>query len=217
MPRGPTEGPVVVFGASGRLGSLVVQEAIRRGEKVRAFKRGAKAIGRQHERHQVVEGSLDDLSQVRAAIAGASAVIVVLGPRSESQVPFTARATANILRAMAEAGVTRIVCVTGAMVGEGYPNRGGFYRRMRAKHAKRAPDLARDRDEQERILKESPLDWTVVKPPRLTDGERRGSVRTGPDLPIGMTAKVSRADLASFLLDEAANREFVRRCVFIAY
>jgi putative NADH-flavin reductase len=81
--------------------------------------------------------------------------------------------------------------------------------------ARRAPELARDRDEQDRIVRASGLDWTIVKPPRLTDGPATGGVRAGVDVRVGLLSRTSRADLAAFMLDEIERRAFVRQPVFV--
>lgn len=207
---------VVVFGATGSTGAKVVDTALGKGYAVRAFVRNAKALAAR-DRLEIAQGSLEDMAALKAAVAGASAVLVALGPRREDPKPFTAKATANILRAMAESGVMRIVVLTGAMIGDGYPNRGGMYRRMRKGFVRKTPEIAKDRDEQERVVTASPLEWTVVKPPLVTDGARRGGVRAGTDLKVGMTAKIGREDLADFLVAQVAGRDHVRKAVFAMY
>lgn len=206
---------VAVFGASGRVGSLIVRTALARGFHVRAFVRKASSLSLRDERLRVFEGSVDDLAAVRAAVAGTGGVVVALGPRREDPKPFTAKATATILRAMGDAGVTRIVCLTGAMIGDGYPNRGSFYERMRGRYVRSAPEIAKDRDEQERLVTRSALDWTVVKPPRLTDKPARGGVKAGTDLTLGMFSSLGREDLAAFLVDQVTDRRHLRKCVFV--
>jgi len=207
---------VVVFGATGSVGAKVVASALQKGFAVRAFVRKGRA-GAARENVEFVEGSLDDVAAMKAAVAGSAGVVVALGPRREDPKPFTAKATGNIVRAMAEAGVTRLVCLTGAMIGDGYPNRGGLYARMRRGFVKKTPEIAKDRDEQERIVTACPLDWTVVKPPNVTDGARKGGVRAGTDLKVGMTAKIGREDLADFLVDQVGKKDHVKQCVFVMY
>src|SRR3990170_1571393 len=168
---------VTIFGATGATGTKIVASALKNGFAVRAFVRKGRAPAGARANAEAGAGSLDDVAALKAVIAGSSAVLVALGPKREDPKPFTARATANIVRAMAETGVMRLVCITGAMIGDGYPNRGGMYRRMRRGFLRKSPEIAKDRDDQERIVTASPLEWTVVKPPLVTDGKRKGGVR----------------------------------------
>ena len=72
-----------------------------------------------------------------------------------------------------------------------------------------------DREEQERLVESSGLDWTIVKPPRLTDSRAQGRVLAGSSLRIGLLSKVSRASLTAFILDEIQTGRFVRQRIFV--
>jgi putative NADH-flavin reductase len=61
----------------------------------------------------------------------------------------------------------------------------------------------------------SGLAWTIVKPPRLTSGRLSGRIVAGPDLPVGLRSYVSRADLATFILDEITRARFIRQRVVV--
>ena len=86
---------------------------------------------------------------------------------------------------------------------------------MASWYRRRRPDQARDRDEQERIVMASGLDWTIVKPPRLTSARPCGRLVAGPELPVGLLSYISRADLATFMLDEIARPRFIGKCVVV--
>ncbi|NGZ97499.1 MAG: hypothetical protein CV089_15500 [Nitrospira sp. WS110] len=73
----------------------------------------------------------------------------------------------------------------------------------------------RNREEQERLVESSVLDWTIVKPPRLTDSLPRGRVYASASLLVGLLSKISRADLAAFILDEIQTGRFVRQRIFV--
>ena len=80
---------------------------------------------------------------------------------------------------------------------------------------KSMPELARDREEQERLIMESECDWTIVKPPRLTDGPARGRVRAGTDLRVGLLSSISRRDLAAFLVSLVSSTQYSGRRVLV--
>ena len=77
------------------------------------------------------------------------------------------------------------------------------------------PQSAQDREEQERLVEASGLDWTIVKPPRLTDSLPQGRVQAGSSLRIGLLSTISRADLAAFIIDEMQTGRFVRQRIFV--
>jgi uncharacterized protein YbjT (DUF2867 family) len=88
-------------------------------------------------------------------------------------------------------------------------------RMMRSSYQKQQPALADDRAKQERVVVASGLDWTVVKPPRLTNGPLRGRVRSGESLKVGALSSISRADLARFMLDEVESPQHVGKRVVV--
>jgi putative NADH-flavin reductase len=152
---------------------------------------------------------------VAATVSGTAAVCCVFGPRSPYPEAFCARATENVIAAMRTAEVRRLVCVTGAMAGELPPNVGLAMRLLASIFRRRLPYIAEDRSEQERSIMASALDWTIVKPPRLTDGPLTHRVSADPALRVGLLSRVSRSDLADFLLEEAASWQHLRQRVYV--
>ncbi|HEX5746787.1 MAG TPA: NAD(P)H-binding protein [Archangium sp.] len=137
-----------------------------------------------------------------------------LGPTRPEDPPFCAALTRHIVEEMKRLGVRRLLCITGAMVGDS-PGRSVFFQGMADMFRRSAPEQAADRAEQERLVMESGLDWTVVKPPRLTEGRARGKVRAGASEPVGMLSSISRADLARFLAEQLERRDFVQARVVV--
>ena len=119
------------------------------------------------------------------------------------------------MTAMEETGVRRLVCVTGAMIGEYPANRSPAFRLFAALLARRFGEVFADRRRQEEIVRASGLDWTLLKPPRLTDGPRTDRVRLEVDLRVGMFSRLSRADLTVAILNELEQRRFLHQAVFL--
>jgi len=116
---------------------------------------------------------------------------------------------------MRRVGVRRLVCQTGAMIGGEVPNWTLPVRLMVRLFMRQRSAVAADRMRQEELVKESRLEWTLVKPPRLTDSPAQGRVAAGVDLRIGLLSKISRTDLASFLVAECVAPRYVNQAVYV--
>lgn len=195
---------IVVFGAAGRTGQELVVRALLAGHRVTAFVHpehsGSHDLDEDMTSHlHVVEGDVLDAEAVSQAVADHDAVLCLIGPVPGSPPNLAQRATTNLLSAMAAHGLRRIVAVTGALVGHPHEKLGLFYRFLESQIPHESLD---DRRAQEAMLIASDLDWTLVRPPRLTDGPEHDHLEVGEDLQLHLLSHVSRADLAQFLLDE---------------
>ena len=219
---------LTIFAATGGIGRQALEQAVAAGHEVTAVVRNPKKLSREV---RVVRADLaaPDQAALESAVAGADAVLSGLGARSASEVGVVWQGTRAIVQAMNAADVRRIVVVSAAPIGTvpspGRPNPpkhdpgDGFFMRnllgpfVKTALRKRYADLARMED----VLRESGLDWTVVRPPRLTDGPMTGTYRTayGQNLRRGLL--VSRADVAHLMLDVLRRPETLKRAVGIAY
>lgn len=202
---------VAIFGVSGRTGRALTAAARVRGWTIRGYARisSIAPIG-----VAVISGNVEDVAQIVPVVASADAVCCVYGPREPYVDVFCAAATKAIVAAMRRAGCRRLLCVTGAMIGD-VSTRSRPMACARSWFRWRRPAVAQDRDEQEAIVMASDVDWTIVKPPRLNEARPSGHVLAGPDLPVGLRSAVSRGDLAAFMLDEIATPRFVRERVIV--
>jgi putative NADH-flavin reductase len=205
---------ICIFGASGETGLALTRLALERNLDVVAFVRSETAKDKLPLGVTVLEGSLCSRSDVEHAITGCDAVICAFGPRRSSPEVFCGEGTQNILDAMKAQGVRRLLCVTGAMISD-YPHLSWFMRSMKNSYQKQQPVLAQDRADQEKCIETSGLDWTVVKPPRLTNGKGSGHVRSGEALKVGAMSSLSRVDLSRFLLDQMDSQEYMGKQVVV--
>jgi putative NADH-flavin reductase len=204
---------VLVIGATGRTGLLMVQEALARGFAVTVLARRPEALGELQSRVSVVQGDVLDSAAVSRAVAGKDAVLCALGPGRGSPPTLCSEGTRNLVSAMQAQGVRRLVCITGALIGHPQKRLGWLYRRMRAAQG----SALGDRQQQEQLIQGSGLDWTLVRPPRLSEGRVRGLFRAGEDIFIRALAHISRADLAHFMVQQLEDAHFLRRATAIAY
>ena len=203
-----------IFGISGRTGRELARVAGIKGWEVCGLVRptskgeGVIAYGR------IVRGNFEEIDRVVETIADSEAVCCLIGPRPPYTDVFCATATAAIIAAMKQTNCRRLVCQTGAMIGPA-PNRSRPMEWMARAFASWHPQVMRDREEQERLVELSGLDWTIVKPPLLTDSSPQGQAQASSSLRVGLLSKVSRASLAAFILDEIQIRRFVRQRIFV--
>jgi len=205
---------ICVFGASGVSGLAITELAVSQGLEVTAFVRSEAAKDKLPQDATVVVGNLLNLNDVEGAVNGRDAIVCAFGPRPSSPEIFCADATKNIILAMKKHDLRRLLCITGAMIGD-YPHLSWFMRRMKSSFQKQQPAIAQDRAEQEQLVESSGLEWTLIKPPRLTNDKARGRIRSAENLKVGAMSKISRKDLSQFILDQIESRKYIGKKVVV--
>jgi putative NADH-flavin reductase len=219
---------LAIFGPTGGTGRRLVERAIAEGHDVTAFARNPSKITARHERLRIVVGDAFDPESVLEAVSGNEAVICVLGSRTPSN-PLhprrpgdphgvTSAGSQNIVAAMKEHGLRRLVCQTAWGVGESRQNpgiAGAFFMNVLVPPLLR--DEYADKEAQEKIVAESGLDWIIVRPMILTNGSWTNDYRADVDLKPGRRPYISRADVADFLLKQLTDDTFVRKTPAIGY
>ncbi|KAA9339004.1 NAD(P)-dependent oxidoreductase [Adhaeribacter soli] len=191
---------LIVFGASGRTGQEIVQQALAGQHTVTAFVRNTGSFNLKHERLNVVQGDITAYQEVENAIAGHDAVLSALGPRTlKTRIPALVSGIKNIVSAMESTGVRRLVYESALGVGDSEADQNLVFRYFILPVL-----LARDYSDHaanEKTIRSSNLDWVIVRPARLVDGPQTGKYEVGLKLsatfPFG---KVTRADVAEFML-----------------
>jgi putative NADH-flavin reductase len=219
---------LAIFGPTGGTGRRLVERAIAEGHDVTAFARNPSKVTARHERLRIVAGDAFDPTSVLEAVAGNEAVICVLGSRTPSN-PLhprrpgdpngvTSAGSQNIVAAMKEHGLRRLVCQTAWGVGESRQNpgiAGAFFMNVLVPPLLR--DEYADKEAQEKLVAESDLDWIIVRPMILTNGPWTNDYRADVDLKPGRRPYISRADVADFLLKQLTDDTFIRKTPAIGY
>ena len=206
---------LALFGGSGATGQAIICEAVQRGIRIVGLVREGSSLGEHGGQVVEVRGPLSDVQAIAQTLEGADAVSIVIGPRPPYRDVFCATATGLILEAMRRHGITRVVCQTGAMIGDYPSNQSSLLKRMAKLFQRQRPEITRDRVAQERLIRTSGLEWTLIKPPRLTNGPRSKRSKAGAGLKAGLLSSASRADVAAFTLDEVLSPRHIREAVFI--
>jgi putative NADH-flavin reductase len=209
---------VVVFGATGRTGRLLVEGALDCGHEVTAFARAPDKLGALRARVRVVQGDVLDGGLVSDAVDGQDAALVALGVAMKKRDPaVNAQGTLNVIRSMQRYGVRRLVVLSAGGTQQGPdPNLPWVFERVvKPLFLKRAyADLRR----METSVRQSELDWTIVRAAGgLTDGPARGHYRAEPGYSLPGGRRIARADVAAFMLDELERRDNVAHALAIAY
>jgi putative NADH-flavin reductase len=199
---------IAVFGATGRTGHPLVEQALGRGHEVVAFVRDATGLPptvRNDDGVSVVEGDAYTGEGVERAIAGdgdpVDAVVSVLAQASEGPDDLLTEAGRHVLAAMDQHGVERFVTLVGAGVREEGESVSLGGRAMGALLKLLARSVLEDARDQVELLRASDTRWTVVRGPRLTEDAYTGEFRHGTDLSLGMRDTAARANVAEFILD----------------
>lgn len=202
---------LAIFGASGATGRHLVQQALARQHEVKVLIRHVDSLPDQHERLTRVVGSLDNPLVVQSVIEGADAVISVLGARKGEAQTVCSDGIRSILVAMQTSNVHRLIALSAFGAGETH-DASMFIRFVRTVISEKM----RDKDEMEKSVKASAVDWTLVRPPRLTNGEASGQYRADMTLKPGISGSISRADLAGFILQAAEKSSFIHQAPIVA-
>lgn len=205
---------VLVFGATGSVGRQVVEQGLARGHEVTAFVRDPSGLDVAHEKLTVFRGDVLDASSVKRAVRGQEAVLCSIGAGRKGGV--RSEGTRNIIRAMEGAGVRRLVCQTTLGAGESSGNLNFFWKHVMFGLLLRGAFA--DHQQQEAHVRRSDLDWTIVRPAAFTDGGRTGEYRHGfPPSKQGLELKISRADVADFMLNQLTDEHYLRQTPGLSY
>ena len=200
---------LAVLGATGRTGRLLLTQANQKGFEVNALARTPSELGDLRGSVNVVEGSAMDPSAVERVVTGCSAVLCAIGYVRDSPSDLLSRTAVNMVDAMKKVGVKRIVILSNTAVEDPTDGLPLTQRMLRAGLAVMNGNLVRDSRGAAEVMAGSGLDWTLVRAPILTSGGRTGRYRIGA-LTKGMPLRVSREDVAEFMLSCVVEGKFVR-------
>lgn len=202
---------VTVFGAGGRTGRLVVERAVKAGHTVTAFVHNDHDFQRQDLR--VIAGDVTNPEAVRSALGGQDAAIFAIGShRAYETTDMETRAARTIVDAMQAQGVRRLIVISMLGVGDSKKQAPFWYERLLLPTYLRG--AAKDKAGMESNVSASGLDFVIVRPPVLTSSEATGTTTV---LEGDTTAhKITRADLAQFLVDQLRSDTYLGRIVTVA-
>lgn len=208
---------ILIIGATGRTGRHLIAQALERGYAVTAFARDPTSIELRHPRLSIAKGNVLDRVSVDAAMPGHHAVVSALGHRRYWSLSRThSEGTRNVVRAMQRHGVRRLVCLTSLGIGDSAGRLGMPYNLFVIPLV--LPFYFWDKARQERVIAESDIEWIIVRPGALTNGVKRERVNTGAKVGSYLwTVRVSRANVADFMLNQLTSDTYLRSAPGLAW
>ena len=213
---------ILVLGATGKVGRHVVKQALAStAETSSAFMRSPEKLEdadlpKGHAHLRLVQGDVADGDTVLQAAAAQDAIISAVGMTKTSAKDVLAVTAQNVIDSAQRNGVRRIVSLVGAGVEDPRDEPSVGRRMMRGAMKLLVSDMLHDAERHAELLRASDLEWTLVRPPRLSDGEKKGDYRTGY-LKLGPREQISRADLAEFMLKLATEGGYEREAPMVSY
>src|SRR6266581_4932353 len=206
---------LIIFGATGQTGRLLIEQGLTEGHEVTGFARDPTRLNAASGSIRVVQGNVLDPAAVDRAIAGQGAVFSALGTEARGSPPVLPNGTRHILEAMERHGVKRIVVLSAA--GALHEPAGTVLGGVGLALARAViPSVYREHRGMLEELRTRALDWIAVRPVLLTNGPRTGRYRVASEgIPRG-GYRISRADVADFMIHQLTSDEFVRKMPAIA-
>ncbi len=210
---------LIIFGATGATGKHMVEQALEQGHLVTAFVRDPSKLGIMHSNLTITKGDLMDASSIIPAMQGQDAVLCTIGAPANKTGTIRSEGTKNIIQAMKTAGVKRLICQTSLGYGDSIKllDQTPFI----FKHII-VPFILKkafaDHSLQEEYIKQSQLDWVIARPANLTDEAFTGIYKQGfPATEKKLKMKISRADVADFMLKQLTANTWLRKTPGLSY
>jgi putative NADH-flavin reductase len=208
---------ILIIGGTGATGKQLIQQALSLGLKVTVLARHPEKLRIEHANLIIIKGNVLDYQSVSNAMQSQQAVLSALGhKRFFIPTKTLSEGSKNIIRAMNENGVKRLICITSLGINESRFKLGLYYTLFVI------PFIIffyfRDKALQERLIEKSNLDWTIVQPGQLTNGKKREKYKVGKYAGHSILIKmISRADVAHFMLHELLKPSHLHQKTGISY
>ena len=205
---------LLILGATGPTGRNLLEQALTAGHEVTALVRNPDRLTMTHARLARAIGDATDSRALEGTMAGQEAVLSTLGAGNSLRSEIASRAVAALIPAMRARAVKRVIYLSAFGVGETF-GQASLVQRLAYRTMLR--QIFADKARADAMLRQSGLDWTLVYPTVLTNGARLGTYRVAERLAMTGLPKISRADVASFMLAQVSSAEWARRTAVISY
>jgi len=206
---------IVVFGASGKTGLLLVDEALTSGHEVVAYVRKPESIKSEHPNLKVVAGYLNEKDKLKSVISGSDACISTLGGASLTKHSREIiEGIDNIVSIMEQESVARFIYLSSFGAGDSRRYMPQPVRFLIADIMLLVPFA--DHNTNEGRITKSQLNWTIVRPGGLTNGAKTDNLKHGCEMTkIKGSISISRSNVAAFLLNQVSNKDYANKSVWL--
>jgi len=206
---------VIVFGATGTVGRLAVENLLKAGHTVTAFARSPQKLNLGDPGLRLFAGDAMNLSDVTDAVAGHEAVVVTLGAGMSRRSKIRSQGTMNVIKAMQTHGVRRLIAQSTLGARDSWPTLKFWWKRVM--FGVLLDPVFRDHELQEHLVEASGLDWTIVRPGAFTDkATARPVIEDVPNTARGLDLKIARSELARFLTRQLSDKQYIGRAVGVS-
>lgn len=206
---------LLVFGSTGGVGRYLVEQALGQGHDVTAFVRTPVKLNIDHANLTIFQGDVMDPASVERAVQDQEAVVAALGSPLYKNTNVRSDGTCHIVRAMEKGSVRRFVSLSTLGVGDSWKILNVKYKIL-FRTLLRWVFTAHER--QEEYIRQSQLEWVIVRPGEFTDGGCTGAYRHGFSKgETGLKLKISRADVADFMLEQVESDTYLRQAPGVSY
>lgn len=203
---------VIVFGATGTVGRLAVENLLKAGHTVTVFARSPQKLDLTDENLRPVAGDAMQLADVMNAVEGQDAVVVALGAGLSRKSKVRSQGTMNVIKAMQAHGVNRLIAQSTLGARDSWPTLNFWWKRVMF-GGLLAP-VFRDHELQEQLVEASGLEWTIVRPAAFTDKPTtRPMIEDVPNTARGLDLKIARSELPLFLTRQVTDGRYIGRAV----
>ncbi|MCD6065487.1 MAG: NAD-dependent epimerase/dehydratase [Bacteroidetes bacterium] len=206
---------VLLFGATGPTGKLILDNLLQENHEVTCFVRNPDKLTMKHQLLTIVKGSILDQAAIEPALKNQDIVVSALGKKPTITDTSMSGATEKIVRAMEKTGTKRIILISTLGIKETKGMMGLFF--TYALQSVLLKNNFAEKARQEDILAKSTIDWMAVRPSVLTNGTKTGNYKTGFQPGEKINPKLSRADLADFIVKNITTTKYSRTAVNISY
>jgi putative NADH-flavin reductase len=206
---------LMILGGSGRTGKPLIEQALAAGNSVQTLVRNPAKLSISHPQLKIIKGDSTDSRALKAALQDTQAVLSVMGPVKGSPIDLLLATYSSLITVMEESGIRRLIVLTGAGVQAQEDRPKLIDRIFRLLLQTTAGAVLHDSEQGIARIRESNLDWTIVRAPRLTDGALTGRYRIGYVGPDSGT-QISRADVAEFMLRQLTDAQWLHKMPMIS-
>ena len=206
---------LVIFGATGGTGQQLVKQALDQNYEVSAFVRSPQKLQVVHRNLKIIKGDVLKYEDVLKAVENQDVIMCSLGMPASDKSTLRTDGTANIVKAMQAKNIKRLICQTSLGFGDS--------KEILPWHMKYLivpiilKNAFKDHESQESVIEKSQLDWTIVRPGNMTNGALTQNYKHGFEPTEKIKLKVSRSDVAHFMLDQVKDSSYYHQKVGVSY